>query len=152
MISMAVSVFIITAQSMSRNIKGTLTGLILLSASFITIVASAIYLHANSLSNASLLKDSVAILFLNDADEKVFGIVKKLMPSWVKRLENDTCNVEGQSNHAQGGETSIELLGKQIPLRENNPDEASDSLNNNAEHAIEQGNRTHQVSTSDGVA
>lgn len=137
---------------MSRNVKGTLTGLILLSASFITIVASAIYLHANSLSNASLLKDSVAILFLNDADEKVFGIVKKLMPSWVKRLENDTCNVEGQSNHAQGGETSIELLGKQIPLRENNPDEASDSLNNNAEHAIEQGNRTHQVSTSDGVA
>ena len=46
--------------SMSRNIKGTLTDLILLSFSFITLVASPICMHSYDWSIACLLKDSVA--------------------------------------------------------------------------------------------
>ena len=66
------------------------------------------------------------------------------MPCWVERLEKDICNCAGRSNQAQGDETSIELLEEQIALRENNSNEASDSLNNNAERTIEQGDRTQQ--------
>merc|ERR1712194_58208 len=74
------------------------------------------------------------------------------MPSWVERLEKDICGVTGQSNQTQGGDTSIELLEEQIPLKENNSNESLDSLNNNVEHAIEQGNRTQQDSASIDIA
>ena len=70
-----------------RNFQGCQSALFLASASSITMVATAIYLYANSLSNAGLLKDSVAVLFLNDLDEQVYEIVSRLKPSWVDQLE-----------------------------------------------------------------
>ena len=70
-----------------------------MSVSSITMVASVVYLYANSLSDAALLKDSVAILFLNQVDEQVFGIVRRLMPSWVKRLEQDMQKYETNMNN-----------------------------------------------------
>ena len=71
------------------DIKGIITGLILISVNVITMVASVVYLNANSLSNAALLKDSVAILFLNELDGQVYEILRRLKPSWVERLERE---------------------------------------------------------------
>ena len=75
--------------ALSRDIKGTLTGLTLISVSSITMVASLVYLYATSISNSALIKDSVAILFLNSIDEQVFKIAHLLMPSWVQKLEDE---------------------------------------------------------------
>ena len=82
-------IFIYYRSALSRDIKGITSGLILMSVSSIMLVASVVYLYANSLSNAPLLKDSVAIIFLNDIDEQVYEIVSRLMPSWVERLEQE---------------------------------------------------------------
>ena len=78
-----------------------------MSVSSITMVASVVYLYANSLSDAALLKDSVAILFLNDIDEQVFEIVSRLMPGWVERLEQDIKNYETDMNNPTFDATDI---------------------------------------------
>ena len=86
--------FLYYYSTLSRDLKRTSTGLLLMFVSSLTMVASAIYLYANCLSNAALLKDSVAILFLNDIDEHVFEIVRRLKPSWVEKLEEDIKHYE----------------------------------------------------------
>jgi hypothetical protein len=71
------------------DIKGVFFGVILTSVPMMCIVASIIYLYATSISNAALLKDSVAILFLSDIDEKVFRIVLRFNSSWVDKIEEN---------------------------------------------------------------
>ena len=98
--------------------QGILTGIILMSVSVITMVASIIYLYANSISDAALLKDSVAILFLNDLDEQVYEIVSRLVPSWVERLEeeiksyefNARSHVSGNSNYGDRSLARVETI------------------------------------------
>ena len=55
--------------AISRDIKGTFTGLTLISVSSITVEASLVHLHATSLSNPTLINDYVAIVLLNGIDE-----------------------------------------------------------------------------------
>jgi len=110
-------VFIYYHSTMTRDIQGKLAGLSLLSVSAITVVAQVIYLYANSVSNAGLLKDSVAILFLNDIDEQVFQLVRRLVPSWVEKLEEDVENYDSNSgdtsnvaNNTNDGDRNLELV------------------------------------------
>lgn len=110
-------VFIYYHSTITRDMQGKLTGLTLLSVSAITVVAQVIYLYANSVSNPGLLKDSVAILFLNEVDEQVFQIVRRLVPSWVEKLEEDVENYDSNSgdtsnvaNNANDGDSNLELV------------------------------------------
>lgn len=91
----------------STSFKRSSTGLLLIFVSCITMVASVVYLYANCLSNAALLKDSVAILFLNDLDEYVFSIVERLKPSWVERLEEDIKNFDSIPSFIERFETAL---------------------------------------------
>ena len=80
--------------SLTRNIKGIFAGLILMSVSTISILATIIFINANSASDTELLMNSVAILFLNDIDEQVYAIVSRLKPSWIEFLEDEIANKE----------------------------------------------------------
>ena len=91
-------------------------GVMLMSVPIMSIAASFIYLYATSISNASLLKDSIGeffivylffvvitplsyvtivfsnlpvILFLSEIDEQTFKVMIRLFPSWNDSIEQD---------------------------------------------------------------
>ena len=66
-------------------------------------VASLVFLNATSVTNSALLKDSVAILFLNYIDEQVYIIVRQLRPSWVKNLD---CEIESYCSKYQSSSSA----------------------------------------------
>ena len=92
------SIFIYYYSSLHGHMKGIFAGLILMSVSTISILATIIFINASSSSNAELLMNSVAILFLNDIDEQVYSIISRLKPSWIELLEEEITNEENNVN------------------------------------------------------
>merc|ERR1712151_1052300 len=68
---------------------GGFFGVILTSVPMMSIIASVIYLYATSISNAALLKDSIAILFLSEIDEQLLKVIIRVTPTWVDKIEKD---------------------------------------------------------------
>jgi len=81
--------FLLSESCAKRKKREVFASIMLLSISAITIIASTLYLYATSISNAVLLKDSVAVLFLNDLDEQVMKILLRICPSYVDEVETD---------------------------------------------------------------
>ena len=70
------------------NIRGMIAGMVLLNITTLTIVASAIFLYATSISNITLVKDAVIVLFLNDIDEQVLMFLQTIAPGWTDEVED----------------------------------------------------------------
>merc|ERR1712157_548276 len=49
-------------------------------------------IYATAISNVTIIKDAVVVLFLNSFDEQVFAIIKLIAPYWVDNIESDIMN------------------------------------------------------------
>jgi len=62
--------------SVFLNARGIIAAIILLIITILSTVASAIFLHATSISNIAIVQDAVIVLFLNDIDEQILMILQ----------------------------------------------------------------------------
>ena len=93
-------IYLICESSTSKKLdmKGVIFGVILMTVPMMGIVVSIIYLYATSISNAALLKDSIAILFLSDIDKQVLTAVVRFTPNWVECIEKSIAtNAKGKN-------------------------------------------------------
>lgn len=79
--------------SVNFNIRGIIAGTILLNITTLSVVASAIFLYATSISNISLIQDAVIVLFLNDMDEQVLLILQTIAPAWTEDVESNIATI-----------------------------------------------------------
>jgi len=69
--------------------KGMITGLIVLNVLVFTVVASLMYLQASSVSDITMVKDIVVILFMLAIDENLQKFLRFMFPAWLEKQQND---------------------------------------------------------------
>merc|ERR1712003_106585 len=68
---------------------GITAGVLVLFVTLTTLVTSLFYNKAICTSNTELFMNTAVLLFLNDLDERIYDALRKILPSWLDKLDDD---------------------------------------------------------------
>jgi len=80
---------LINESTLKLRMKGMITGLIVLNVLVFTVVASLMYLQASSVSDITMVKDIVVILFMLAIDENLQKFLRFMFPAGLEKQQND---------------------------------------------------------------
>ena len=69
--------------------KGTFAGAFVMFLTISSAMISTVYNFSTGISNSDILKDAAILLFIHEIDEQSLGILKRMFPSWVEKLEEE---------------------------------------------------------------